>query len=295
MANRVPIQQLYDIFNKKYSEDIGWYEMYTINKKEIKHISRVFLSTIKDFASTIKIKTEKFPSDQLPKIIIKNKIKYIKLPTMDDLLFYDKTLTDFQHKCKFSASNRLVEIYLKNLIKNDDVDKLFFIFNTKILNFKNFMIERIYRNVDSSIYDFIKLYIRQYFYFSLFLKDKNSKVKIEELIDARFTPEKYIFKNFYSHDFHFPHEKLNNILSKKINSLINDYSYYENKYVLTDHVMKAINDEQFDVTFIKEYTKFCFRKIYLVYFLINSFSDEKDFDQYLYRNIKYSLMYFFNY
>ena len=65
--------------------------MYSINKKEVKHISKVFLNIIKDFAKTVK-KTI-FDDSELPKVICKGDKIYIILTNNSESLCYNLKTT----------------------------------------------------------------------------------------------------------------------------------------------------------------------------------------------------------
>jgi hypothetical protein len=274
MANRIPIQSLFDILSKKCPQDVNWYDMYLLNKKEIKHISRVFLKTIKDFSQTIKIKNKVFEKTEIPQIIYKKNIKYIKLPNQQNELLFD------------NSNYKIFEKYFNDLIKNDEIDKLHYILENKIFSIDYFCPEKQYRNVDGHIFKFIQFYIIEYLYYSLILKDNNIKIQIDKNANFQHATNSngYVLKDVYKHDFKFPHEKVNEHMTRKLNYILESNNL--NLDITTDIVQKKILDNSFDVNFLKEYTKYCFRKIYYTYYLINKFGNQKNLDEWIYYNIK---------
>ena len=286
MAHRIPIQQFYDILSKKHPQNINWYDLYQLNKKEIKHISSIFLSTIEDFSQTLKIKKIKYDISQLPQIIFKNNEKYIKLPNInyEQIILYNYGFLDILK-------------YLNNLAKNLEFDKIHYIIENKIIDVENYCHYHHNRINDSGLYGFIELYIEQYIYFSLLLKDNNIKIQICEKMDFQNSlyDGRYILHDIYLHDFNFPHKKLNELISRQLYYIIKKYNYIYNNDILTNIVQEQIKNKSLDANFLKEYTKYCFQMIYSVYNIMIKLKIKDELNKKIYRLIKQTLMYYFEY
>lgn len=284
MANRIPIQHFYDILSNKYPQEINWYDLYQLNKKEIKHIANVFMSTIKNFSQTMKIKHTKYDTKELPQIIFKNNEKYIKLPNVnyENLIFYEYSFND-------------VLKYLNNLVKNQEFEKINYIIKNKILDVKDYCYYHHNRCNDSGLYGFIELYVEEYIYFSLLLKDSNLTIQTDEKSDFQYVlyPDKFILYDIYKHYFNFSHKKLNESIAKKLYYYVRRYRY--NQDILTNVIEKKITEKSLDANFLKEYTKYCFQIIYSVYNIIINLYSVEELDKKIYRLIKQTFMDYFRY
>jgi hypothetical protein len=282
MANRIPIQKFYDILSNKHPQEINWYDLYQLNKKEIKHIANVFMSTIKDFSQTMKIKDTKYDTEELPQIILHNNEKYIKLPNVEKLISYE-----------YSFNNVLK--YLNNLVKNQEFDKIHYIMKNKILDVKKYCYYHHNRCNDSGLYGFIELYIKEYIYFSLLLKDSNFTIQTDEKLDFQYVsyPDKFVLYDIYKHYFNFSHKKLNESIAKKLYYIVRTYRVNED--ILTNIVEEKIKEKSLDENFLKAHTKYCFQMIYSVYNIMLKFYPAEELDKKIYRFIKETIMYYFKY
>ena len=84
----------------------------------------------------------------------------------------------------------MFEKYIFDLIKNDKINKLHYIFENEI-----FCIEKMYRNLEANIFSLLYIYVYHYLYFLLRLKDKNIKVEIDKGANFQYVsyPDQYIF------------------------------------------------------------------------------------------------------
>jgi hypothetical protein len=73
----------------------------------------------------------------------------------------------------------------------------------------------------------------------------------------------------YQHDFHFPHEKLNNALGNHLDWILQEITKFNITH--TDNsIVKYILENNLTEDILKSYTKHCFKHIYLMYHLINT-------------------------
>jgi hypothetical protein len=281
MAHRIPIQSLYDILSKKYPQGINWYDMFIGNEKKIKYIGDTFLHTIKSFSQTKKIQKTFFAESEIPQVIYKNGEKYYKLPSEIK-----------EKKFDLSWTGNIFYKYIIDLIKSDSIEKLCYIFENKIFDIKYFYGKPPYRNVEGIILDFIKYYLTEYLYFSLFLLDTNINIQIDKGTQPHYEDGKIIYKDVFKHNFNFPHQILNEHMGKILNNII-----MNNKCSLvgTNIIQEKIKNNEWDQNFIKEYTKYCFKKIYHTYYLIANFGNIPDLDDWIKYRIRESIMSFFQF
>jgi len=293
MAHRIPFQQFYDMLSNKYSQQIDWYDLYQLNEKEINHITNVFVSTIKDFSQTMKTenkktenkkkKNKKYDTTELPKWIIYKNYKYLILPDFDKMIPYEYSF-DY-------ALN-----YLRDLVKIQDFDKINYIIDNNILDVKNYCHYHHNRCNDSGLFGFIELYIQEYIYFSLLLKDNNYAIQIDEKSDFQYVsyPDEFELLDIYKHYFNLPHKKLNESVAKKLYYRI-VRNYRANKNILTNIVEENIKKKSIDENFIKTHVKFCFQIIYSVYHIMKKLYSEEELDKKVYRTIKDAFTNYFRY
>lgn len=254
MSNRIHIQQLYDIASKKYPHYTNKHVIYDENKKQIKYISKVFLKTIKDFSNTLKIKQ----NDGVENI---------------NCEYYYKVL-----EC------------LKQFIKNDELDEAI-----ETLSNVAQSIDFIFcfeSHKEHGLFGLIEENLCEYIYFMLLSIDKNIKIEknecvsemfiiydgikytkedplYEQLITCRSKKIKYdCDKNYvYFHDFHFFNNRINENLKNKLNFIIREYKYlYDVKFKIS--ISEDIENELFDINYIKEHCKKYFKLFYSTYYVI---------------------------
>lgn len=285
MAYRIPIQQFYDILSKKHPQEINWHDLYQLNKKEIKHITNVFMSTIKDFSQTMKIKDTKYTkydTEELPQIIFFNNEKYIKLPNVEKIIPFEYRFND-------------VLKYLNNLVKNQEFDKIHYIMKKKIIDVKEYCYYHHNRSNDSGLYGFIELYIKEYIYFSLLLKDSNLTIQTDEKSDFQYVeyPDEFVLNDVYKHYFNFSHKKLNESIAKNLYYIVRTHRWNED--ILTNIIEEKIKEKSLDENFLKAHTKYCFQMIYSVYNIMVKLYSVEELDKKIYRLIKETFMYYFKY
>ena len=288
MTHRIPFQQFYDMLSNKYSQQIDWYDLYQLNEKEINHITNVFVSTIKDFSQTMKTenkKTEnkKYDTTELPKWIIYKNSKYLILPDFDKMI---------PHFCSFNYALK----YLRDLVKIQDFDKINYIIDNNILDVKDYCYYHHNHRNDSGLFGFIELYIQEYIYFSLLLKDNNYAIQIDEKSDFQYVsyPDEFKLLDIYKHYFNLPHKKLNESVAEKLYYCI-VRNYRANKDILTNIVEENIKEKSIDEKFIKTHVKFCFQIIYSVYHIMRKLYSEEELDKKVYRTIEDAFKNYFRY
>ena len=282
MSHRIPIQQFYDILSNIHQQEINWYDLYELNKKEIKHIANVFMSTIKDFSQTMKIKDTKYDTEELPQIIFKNNEKYIKLPNVEKIIPFGYSFND-------------VLKYLNNLVKNQEFDKIHYIMKKKILDVKDYCYYHHNRRNDSGLYGFIELYIKEYIYFSLLLKDSNLTIQTDERSDFQYVShsDKFVLHDIYKHYFNFSHKKLNESIAKNLYYIVRTYRW--NQDILTNIIEEKIKEKSLDENFLKTHIKYCFQMIYSVYNIMIKLYPMEELDKKIYRFMEETFMYYFKY
>jgi hypothetical protein len=68
-----------------------------------------------------------------------------------------------------------------------------------------------------------------------------------------------------------------------------------NNDILTNIVQEQIKNKSLDANFLKEYTKYCFQMIYSVYNIMIKLKIKDELNKKIYRLIKQTLMYYFEY
>lgn len=248
MTNRIPIQQFYDLLLNTYPTNSSLDDIYQINKKEIKYISKITLETIKDFSKELKT-----------------------TPCFEQTIPIDLPTYNFLDQLK----------YIKKLIFRSDINTILYIIEKKIIEVKHLCHFHHNRFNDSGIYGFIELYLEQYLYFSLMLKDKNINIQI----DKKANPQvgyggEYYFYDVYRHDFNFKHDKIIKLNYKKLDYILDHYKY--NKDIVNVNIKTIIDCGLFDINFIKEYTRYCLKMIYYAHHIMNKLYSETELDEKIY-------------
>lgn len=306
MSHRIPIQDFYDILKCQYPQDKLGSDIYQLNKKKIKYIASKMLNTVKEFANTIKVDSVVEVNDTIKIGNTDCNISELpQIPIGEILFFLEKRRVD-GIKDPFD--------YIIKLLKNLEIEKIIHIINKNPLYVKGCCHYHHNRYNDSGIYGFIELYIQQYIFFSLIMKDNNIEIQkkisggstyiiykgdkftkqdklYEEIIKTRECKSYADYDYTYSHDFKFNHKEINDKLIKKFDNLIKTYNF--NTDILCQNVEQDIKNELFNETYIKDYTKLSFKMIYYAYFIMSKLYNEKELDNKIYREIKNCLKYYF--
>jgi hypothetical protein len=307
MSNRIAIQDFYSILKYQCPSNKLGRDIYLMNKKKLKYIARTMITTIYDFANTIKIKNTN--CDDCDDCVVSDVSDIPK--EIIDKTYVDSSDGHIYYTFKGDYESRLK--YIQNLLKNFEIEKIMYIIENNLLDMRNYSHYR-YNNgrEDWGIYGFIDFYVKQYIYFSLLMKDDNLEFQKEisgssmyimykgekfvprdklynEIIEKR-ECESYVDYDYtYSHDFQFPHKEINNGLKKKFNRTIKESESGLLRWDIGFRVKNNLLDEKF----LKEYTKLCFKMIYYAYFIMRKVHGDEEPDDKTYLYIKECLKGYF--